>query len=76
MHKTLIGPQIPFEDKTQKIAMLHLVNTIIQSRDLDNIKTTKNRLCVVKMWCYMRILKTKWTDRITKEVVLRRTFYI
>ena len=35
-------------------------------------KTLKNKLNAAEMWCYRRMLRINWTDRVTNEEVLQR----
>jgi hypothetical protein len=35
-------------------------------------KVERNNLVAFEMWCYRKILKIKWAERVTNEAVLTR----
>ena len=52
--------------------MLHLADTILRSRDMDNYKISVVQMCAFEMWVYRRVLKISWTEKITNDEALRR----
>ena len=67
---TIVSRHKP-EDQIKSNKMLHLADTILWSRDMDNIitKSLFSRLDAFEMWVYRRVLTISWSEKITNDEV-------
>ena len=72
MHHVLVKTQISLPTR---IPILHcyIWSTLLYGAETWTIsKLMKDQLQAFEMWCYRRMLKISWTERVTNEAVLRR----